>query len=207
MLRLTDREIPRRDEFLPTKPIFAKEFQGVTMKRILFPGILRCMAILAVLIIPKTMVASQTWQVTLGAQSEDASRQAMAFLPNELWIHAGDNITWTSKSGESHTVMFLTQTTTGAAAPGTTRPANGTAGATGCAGDAQGGTSTTPSPASLVVTNGVTNCINSGPICDPVFNRPPCRATATAGQTVQPIPLRRATPWLSRVVGTSSLYV
>jgi plastocyanin len=144
------------------------------MKRILFPGILRCMAILVVLIIPKTMVASQTWQVTLGAQSKDASRQAMAFLPNELWIYEGDSITWTTKSGESHTVMFLAQTaTTGAAAPGTTRPANGTAGLTGCAGGAQGGTSTTPSPATLVVTTGLTNCINSGPICDPTLQQTP----------------------------------
>jgi plastocyanin len=36
------------------------------------------------------------------------SRQAVAFLPDELWIHAGDSITWTFNSGDIHTVTFLT---------------------------------------------------------------------------------------------------
>ena len=51
--------------------------------------------------------AQQTWQANLGAQSKDMGTQAVAFLPNELWIHVGDSITWTSQSGDIHTVSFL----------------------------------------------------------------------------------------------------
>jgi plastocyanin len=32
----------------------------------------------------------------------------VAFLPNELWIHAGDSIHWTVKADEIHTISFLT---------------------------------------------------------------------------------------------------
>src|SRR5215472_8293282 len=45
----------------------------------------------------------------LGAQSTDEGIQALAFLPNELWIHAGDSITWTFPTHEIHTVTFLQQ--------------------------------------------------------------------------------------------------
>lgn len=51
--------------------------------------------------------AQQTWQATLGAESKDMGRQAMAFLPNEMWIHEGDMINWTSQTDEIHTVSFL----------------------------------------------------------------------------------------------------
>jgi plastocyanin len=47
------------------------------------------------------------WQATVGAQSQDLARQAFAFLPNEMWIHAGDSITWTFATDEPHTVSFL----------------------------------------------------------------------------------------------------
>lgn len=79
------------------------------MKRI-FPDSLRWMLVPAVLflIVPKAVQAT-TWQATVGAQNQDGSKHAMAFLPNELWIHAGDSITWTTKSGEGHTVTFLRQ--------------------------------------------------------------------------------------------------
>jgi len=52
--------------------------------------------------------AQQDWKATVGGQSADMSKQAVAFLPNELWIHAGDSITWTFASGDIHTVTFLT---------------------------------------------------------------------------------------------------
>jgi plastocyanin len=48
------------------------------------------------------------WRGTVGAQSEDKSRQVVAFLPNEVWIHAGDTIQWTVKADEIHTITFLT---------------------------------------------------------------------------------------------------
>ena len=64
-------------------------------------------AVLATLAIPQDVQAQQVWKATVGAQSKDMSKQAIAFLPNELWIHAGDSITWTSASGDIHTVSFL----------------------------------------------------------------------------------------------------
>ena len=63
------------------------------------------MLVLAVLVAPQLLLAQ--WQATVGAQSGDLGRQAMAFLPNEMWIHAGDSITWTFATNEIHTVSFL----------------------------------------------------------------------------------------------------
>ena len=50
---------------------------------------------------------ADTWQLQVGAQTSDKAHQAFAFLPNEIWIHAGDSITWTVGSDEIHTVAFL----------------------------------------------------------------------------------------------------
>src|SRR5512135_3940187 len=47
------------------------------------------------------------WSVTVGVESPDKGRQALAFLPNEIWIHAGDSITWTFAVDEIHTVSLL----------------------------------------------------------------------------------------------------
>ena len=86
---------------------------GATMKSV---GSLRWALVLlaaftvAVLSIPQTMQAQQDWQAAVGAQSSDKAHQAQAFLPNELWIHAGDTITWTAKADNIHTVTFLTAT-------------------------------------------------------------------------------------------------
>ena len=66
----------------------------------------------AVLSTSQTTQAQQNWQATVGAQSSDKARQAQAFLPNELWIHAGDTITWTAKADNIHTVTFLMATQT-----------------------------------------------------------------------------------------------
>ena len=46
-------------------------------------------------------------QAIAGAQSEDKGRQALAFLPNELWVHVGDSVTWAFPTDEPHTVTFL----------------------------------------------------------------------------------------------------
>lgn len=51
--------------------------------------------------------AQQTWQAALGAQTKDMGTQAIAFLPNELWVHVGDSITWTSQAAEMHTATLL----------------------------------------------------------------------------------------------------
>jgi len=112
---------------------------------------------------------SQSWRATLGSQNIDASKQAMAFLPNEMWISQGDSITWKTNAGEGHTITFLQQTSGGASASGTSRPANGTTGATGCAGGGQGGTAVTANGANF---DG-TVCLNSGTLCDSNLQQSP----------------------------------
>jgi len=54
--------------------------------------------------------SAEQWMARVGAQSPDMGSQAQAFLPNEMWIHAGDSIRWTLGSTEIHTVTFLTAT-------------------------------------------------------------------------------------------------
>ena len=71
------------------------------------PLSLCCALFLAVVMFPPKGHA-ETWKATVGAQSHDKGRQALAFLPNEMWIHAGDSITWTFNADEIHTVTFLT---------------------------------------------------------------------------------------------------
>src|SRR5262252_2753194 len=62
---------------------------------------------LAGLVLLPQLLSAQ-WNATVGAQSHDLGRQALAFLANEIWIHAGDSITWTVTADEPHTVTFLT---------------------------------------------------------------------------------------------------
>ena len=50
---------------------------------------------------------ADTWQIQVGAQNGDRAHQALAFLPNEIWIHADDSITWSFPTNEVHTVTFL----------------------------------------------------------------------------------------------------
>src|SRR5262249_25181640 len=49
-----------------------------------------------------------------GAESLDHSVQVIAFLPNEMWIHAEESITWSFPTAEPHSATFLT--------PGLVRP-------------------------------------------------------------------------------------
>jgi plastocyanin len=75
-------------------------------RTIWFPTLLRLVSLVAVLMIPQAVRALE-WHATVGAQSADKGRQALAFLPNEIWIHAGDRITWRWDVDEIHTVTFL----------------------------------------------------------------------------------------------------
>lgn len=50
---------------------------------------------------------TRTWHVQSGQQSRDMAIQGMAFLPQDIWIDAGDTIRWTADSAEPHTVTFL----------------------------------------------------------------------------------------------------
>ena len=72
-----------------------------------FGALIGCASLLAIFIAPHT-VQSATWQVSAGAQNADLGRQALAFLPNELWIHAGDSVKWTLDTNEIHTISFMT---------------------------------------------------------------------------------------------------
>jgi plastocyanin len=67
------------------------------------------MAAMAILMAGAGMRAAQVevWEATVGGESPDGSRQALAFLPNELWIHIGDSIRWRFAGDEIHTVTFL----------------------------------------------------------------------------------------------------
>ena len=83
------------------------------MPNLLFPSTGRCTIVLAILM-ASGAARADSWKTTAGAQSANKERQAFAFLPNELWIHVGDAITWLIDSDEMHTVTFLK--------PGATRP-------------------------------------------------------------------------------------
>ena len=52
-------------------------------------------------------LSATEWQAAAGAQSADLGDVALAFFPNELWIHAGDSIRWTFSTEELHSVSFL----------------------------------------------------------------------------------------------------
>lgn len=72
-----------------------------------------CVAVVAALIAPPAIrVASAQVQVTAGAESSDMGKQALAFLPSELWVYVNDSVTWTFPTAEIHTVTFLKQDTT-----------------------------------------------------------------------------------------------
>lgn len=52
------------------------------------------------------------WQALAGTESDDRGSQALAFLPNEMWIYAGDSVRWTFPTHERHTLTFLTASQT-----------------------------------------------------------------------------------------------
>jgi len=93
----------------------------------------------AVLIAPEPVCAA-IWQATAGVQTTDEGIQALAFLPNGLWIHERDSITWTFPTPEIHTVTFLKQDTN----PEQIRPARPGVPGGGCP-----GTATTPDDSSF----------------------------------------------------------
>jgi plastocyanin len=70
-------------------------------------AIVSCYVIVPVCLVSSGAVQAATWHATAGAESSDKGKQALAFLPNESWIHAGDSIVWTFPTAEIHTVSFL----------------------------------------------------------------------------------------------------
>jgi plastocyanin len=49
----------------------------------------------------------RTWYVLVGIDSQNHLITGMDFLPDEIWIDAGDTVVWNAYSGEPHTVTFL----------------------------------------------------------------------------------------------------
>lgn len=79
------------------------------------PIILGGMLTLAFFMVPQAAKAQRTWNANVGAETQSEAGQAIAFLPNEIWINASDSIQWTwQPKNEPHTVTFLM--------PGQTRP-------------------------------------------------------------------------------------
>jgi len=62
--------------------------------------------VVGLLMIP-TFAYADTWHLWVGGQTADKAHQALAFLPNEIWIHAGDTVIWTAAADDAHTVTFL----------------------------------------------------------------------------------------------------
>lgn len=79
----------------------------MNLKAIRFPRVLVGLVAVAVFGFPVSIQAQQTWRAKVDAETPDMGRQALAFLPNEMWIHARDSVTWTFNSEEIHTVSFL----------------------------------------------------------------------------------------------------
>ena len=117
-----------------------------------FRPILRYCALLIALGVPPSAWADN-WQLQVGAQNGDQANQALAFLPNEIWIHTGDSITWTFPAHEIHSVTFLK--------PGQVRPSR----VAGCPG-------INATPDFSLFDN--TACVNSGILFnDPALSSPP----------------------------------
>lgn len=79
-----------------------------------FSAVLRWMAAAVIIVSIPEMTQAREWHAAVGAQSHNMGRQVLAFLPNEIWIHEGDSITWQWNTDEIHTLSFLT---TGARMP------------------------------------------------------------------------------------------
>src|SRR5260370_10665050 len=82
-------------------------FQGGTMQRFnktrsssTAPWWIAMMAV----VIASPGVHAAAWTAAAGAQTNNKGKQALAFLPNEMWIRAGDAITWKVDTDEVHTM-------------------------------------------------------------------------------------------------------
>jgi plastocyanin len=133
--------------------------------------------VLALALLAVPLSSSAQWKAKAGAEIPDCMHggggdnllasgcgagQAMAFIPNELWIHQNDSVTWALGTDEGHTVTFLYQPLP--AAPGAPYPAaqQRPSGAVGCT--AYGG-ATSPNNSSYDPNGQLgLQCVNSGTI-------------------------------------------
>ncbi|MDQ2748660.1 MAG: plastocyanin/azurin family copper-binding protein [Actinomycetota bacterium] len=54
---------------------------------------------------------AHTWTVQAGEETANHAIQGMAFLPANVFIHAGDTVKWAANSAEIHTITFLADQT------------------------------------------------------------------------------------------------
>ena len=85
-------------------------------KPVLLPRLRTLMIMLLALVLPVALSgtaaadggkSSRTWTVQVGSESSDQAIQGMSFLPRNIYINAGDAVTWEANSAEIHTVTFL----------------------------------------------------------------------------------------------------
>lgn len=74
-------------------------------KRII--GLVIAVVACALLLATGRATAATTWQASVGADTPDHAIQANAFLPRDITVDVGDTVTWTLRSGEIHTLTFL----------------------------------------------------------------------------------------------------
>lgn len=56
---------------------------------------------------PAEAAGPMNWQATVGYQSRSMAIQANFYYPNNITVDVGDSVTWNLKSGEFHTISFL----------------------------------------------------------------------------------------------------
>ena len=71
-------------------------------------GLAAAGALVAVALVPMPALAAQatTWNVAVGAQSNDAGQQANGFFSRNITVHTGDTVNWNWNAEEIHTVTF-----------------------------------------------------------------------------------------------------
>jgi plastocyanin len=95
----------QKEGLVNQRGIFGKRCGAIHVPRI-FGGLLTLAFLMGV---AQSASAQQTWNLKVGAESRNQADQADAFLPNEIWIYAGDSIEWTwQPKNEPHTLTFLT---------------------------------------------------------------------------------------------------
>jgi plastocyanin len=137
-------------------------------------AILGLTLVAGLLMLPPAASAQQTWYVQVGAESHSEAKQATAFLPNEIWIYAGDSITFKfAPKNEVHTVTFLDpgDPSVMPAVPAQVRPffAPGPPGAPVGCDHVDSETATQPSGSSYGGHDAMAPnyaCVNSGPMAD-----------------------------------------
>lgn len=90
-------------------PVIQTGISGKHQGAIHTPRIVGSLLLLALLAgLAQSAGAATTWSLKVGAESHNGANQADAFLPNEIWIYAGDSVQWTwQPANEPHTVSFL----------------------------------------------------------------------------------------------------